>query len=1131
MNPVGSGSLRFGNFEVLSRPDGSPHLLGGGAFGKTYKARHLFLEQIVALKVINEQFLNDRAIKERFLREARVVHGLRHPHIAHVMDFGEVNGTLYYAMDFCDGGSLDDYVRRQGPQDAATVRGFARQLAEALACAHGRGFIHRDIKPANVMLAEAAGGGGSPPLLKLVDFGLVKNLQPTEGDGTASLTLDGQHFFTILFASPEQLEERALDARSDLFSLGMTLWFLLKGSAPESGASATVVAKRLGAEAYRGQLPPSLPAGFHAILSKLLEKSPENRYQGATELLAALDEPEPPPATAGTDASSSQAGEDPAAETVVQFPDATAPPPAPVAPPPLPPPPPMVPSGPPPIEREYLVLQSLGRSPLGPLYRVQRRADGQTVALTLLSDTFQEDPARLEGLRRDVDRLRGAPHEAVAQVFGLQEFAEGTVLAQEWTAGGVSLFEVLKGRGSLAYADALRALRPVAEGADFLQALAGPGAALGAEEIFLSPEAGGTFAEPPEALLKTPLRAWPPFHVRVRPVLARDDAAADAGATMGEGAMGGNARVEFAALLYQLVAGRRPSPAARMTRTAYTAVAGLGEEGNRLLAACLCDEAGFDGCVGILHALSRSEGVNEVPAGGPSSSGSRGFGGTTPVAAVTARATPPPPLAPPAPASTGRAVGGSSGSSGPHAPVSAPAPPPVPVLQVQVPMTVPAVVVASPRAAATPPPVPATAALAPPALPPPPVPVSGGGGGKQPGVSPWLVFGVPALVVGLAVIGGAVLLLSRLSNPAKPPSLDPDRRGLPTTTPQPKAISVAPLPAVVPTAAPTPTAPPVVAREFVLAGGVRPANATFELNGRPVRPTPGEGGSLVVPLADGRGGELKVSARGYVPRAVPVAPGGTWDGALELARPTVRVAVQAERNRSDYATAVFTALAPLPNEDPSLAAAEGGGGNPVSVDLGALPGAADLPTGLYHVGLRGAAGGRADATTVQPFALLDRLTVREGEGVTLSLPPSFAGRYQQEFITRLDPTTTVVVTRVLVIEPGLGGGHVDDAYVPTTNGVRGTPEQLRGVPVTGLRLDERGTLRGLIRFTQLGAKDVSYDEQFEMTYSPQTHRLTIQGGDWEVEPDNPALTAQLLKKQGRAPHRGKPPPRPLARLE
>src|SRR5918994_659378 len=110
-SPSAAPGMRFGNFEVLTDSSGKPCLLGGGAFGKTYKARHIFLNRVVALKVLHERFADDPRVRKRFLREAQAAHDLKHPHIAEVMDFGEKDGCLYYAMEFCSGGDLATYLR------------------------------------------------------------------------------------------------------------------------------------------------------------------------------------------------------------------------------------------------------------------------------------------------------------------------------------------------------------------------------------------------------------------------------------------------------------------------------------------------------------------------------------------------------------------------------------------------------------------------------------------------------------------------------------------------------------------------------------------------------------------------------------------------------------------------------------------------------------------------------------------------------------------------------------------------------------------------------------------------------------------------------------------------------------
>src|SRR5438132_11438991 len=279
--------VRFGNFEVMNDPEGRPVLLGKGTFGRTYQARHCFLDTIVALKIITERYVADATVRQRFLTEARAVAKLSHPHIARLYDFGEMEGVLHYAMEYCGGGSLADYVANKGPLPLRQTIEIAQQISGALKCAHTAGFIHRDLKPSNIMLTTPEG----PPFAKLIDFGLV---QPSVPGATRSFaddqSADGARFLgTPLFASPEQLREEPMDVRTDLFSLGMTLWFLTEGRAPESGSSAEIAASRLNRENYAARLPTNLPLPFRDVLGRLLEKDRKNRFATAADLFNSLN--------------------------------------------------------------------------------------------------------------------------------------------------------------------------------------------------------------------------------------------------------------------------------------------------------------------------------------------------------------------------------------------------------------------------------------------------------------------------------------------------------------------------------------------------------------------------------------------------------------------------------------------------------------------------------------------------------------------------------------------------------------------------------------------------------------------------------------------------------------------------
>jgi serine/threonine protein kinase/Tfp pilus assembly protein PilF len=232
---------RFGVYEIDCHPDGSLYELGRGAMGVTYRATDTSLQRKVALKIIKTDIAERSAdARERFMREARAAAALRHENVATVYQFGMrlETGQYFYAMELIEGETLDERVRRAGPLDAHTTVGIAQQVASALAAAEKRGLIHRDLKPANLMLLSAdddevvAMSRRAVPTVKIIDFGLAKAIH-TQTD-PKSLTHD-RFVGTPTFASPEQFEHSALDVRSDIYSLGATLWFTLTGKTPFSG--------------------------------------------------------------------------------------------------------------------------------------------------------------------------------------------------------------------------------------------------------------------------------------------------------------------------------------------------------------------------------------------------------------------------------------------------------------------------------------------------------------------------------------------------------------------------------------------------------------------------------------------------------------------------------------------------------------------------------------------------------------------------------------------------------------------------------------------------------------------------------------------------------------------------------
>ena len=286
-NPPGqvNGPEMFQHYQVLRRADGSLWELGRGAMGVTYKAFDTNLRCHVALKVISAQHLHSEMAGQRFIREARVAARLRHRNIASVYHLGVDPQSYFYSMEFVDGETLEGLVRRVGPLPLETVLGIAHQTARALAAASRQGLIHRDIKPANIMVLHQDEEGEDRLLVKVIDFGLARTY--AVDDSSPQLTATG-FVGTPLYASPEQLEEKPLDVRSDIYSLGITLWILLTGRPPFAGEMTMVITQHLNAEPPWWQLG-ECPEPARALLGRMLSKEPAQRYQTAGELRLAIE--------------------------------------------------------------------------------------------------------------------------------------------------------------------------------------------------------------------------------------------------------------------------------------------------------------------------------------------------------------------------------------------------------------------------------------------------------------------------------------------------------------------------------------------------------------------------------------------------------------------------------------------------------------------------------------------------------------------------------------------------------------------------------------------------------------------------------------------------------------------------
>src|ERR1700726_3052416 len=275
-------SRRFENYEIVKGEDGIPVELGRGAMGITYKAFDVDLRCLETLKVINARYLNDESARLRFLREAPAAGSLRHPNVASVFHLGRSGENYFYAMEFVEGETLESLIRRSGRLEVKLAMEIATQVAAGLAAVHEQKLVHRDIKPTNIMVSLKEERGVTA---KIIDLGLAKTLD--ESASEAGLSSPGAFVGTPEFASPEQFAGVSVDIRSDLYSLGVTLWVMVTGQTPFRGPSAEVMYQHQHAPLPREQ-PKDVPKPVVVLLEKLLEKDPAQRFQTPNELLKAM---------------------------------------------------------------------------------------------------------------------------------------------------------------------------------------------------------------------------------------------------------------------------------------------------------------------------------------------------------------------------------------------------------------------------------------------------------------------------------------------------------------------------------------------------------------------------------------------------------------------------------------------------------------------------------------------------------------------------------------------------------------------------------------------------------------------------------------------------------------------------
>ena len=275
------GTILAGKYRVDAR-------LNEGGMGTVYRATHVLMEKTVAIKVLRPSLAADEKIVARFSREARAASRISHPNALSVTDFGEdENGTVFLVMEFLSGKTLKQLIRDEGPLPLSRAVDITRQVGDALNAAHAQGVVHRDLKSDNIMLSDMTAGDHA----KVLDFGIAKINEPEGGPRDAALTAPNLVIGTPQYMSPEQCsQESEIDARSDIYSLGVILYEMLVGHVPFAAESPTMVMMKHLQEPVPSVLDErkDLPPAVGRVIARAMAKLPGNRYQNVAELIEDL---------------------------------------------------------------------------------------------------------------------------------------------------------------------------------------------------------------------------------------------------------------------------------------------------------------------------------------------------------------------------------------------------------------------------------------------------------------------------------------------------------------------------------------------------------------------------------------------------------------------------------------------------------------------------------------------------------------------------------------------------------------------------------------------------------------------------------------------------------------------------
>jgi hypothetical protein len=469
---------RYRQYEIVKRQDGSLWELGAGAMGITYKAFDTNLQRFVALKVINDTYLGNATAREQFLREARSAAGLRHPNVASIHDLGTDHDCHFYVMELIDGTTVRAKIERDGPMSPRAALEVALQIAQALAAAEKQKLIHRDLKPANLMLVEEH----AELAVKIIDFGLAKTAHPL-GESTASFTIGNGFVGTAEYASPEQIRESELDIRSDIYSTGATLFYMLAGRPPFTGSPGEVMSKHLYKPVPLERLA-AVPPVVVELVERLMEKEREKRPPNAVELRRSIERclqqlsPSAPATIVGEQSRSSS--------TIGSIQK--------VAP-----------------KERYNLLKRLDETPQGVRSLALDKQTGNGVEVFAFNRNTLANAELLTELKGALGTLRNAAHPLLRTVFAFEQSEDAAHLIQE-SFVGLPLLAILRVRKQLAPVEVSLLVDRLAPLADFAQRYGLKQVDLKLSGIWLGSSQG--LSPRPES----PIQSWPTLEIKVDPV-------------------------------------------------------------------------------------------------------------------------------------------------------------------------------------------------------------------------------------------------------------------------------------------------------------------------------------------------------------------------------------------------------------------------------------------------------------------------------------------------------------------------------------------------------------------------------------------------------------------------------------